>query len=1388
MNTTKAIPLFFLFLMLIVPFAAMNTHAAFSMVAEPQHGSRGFNQPPFEAQGEILNDTQHDGNDITLKHITKITHLSGYINPTINKDTVYMSSGMIIYSLPLGNLNVQPTTYLDLGNHISGNQITSMVAAPDGLYLTVKKSNNEYASYFVDYATQTPTLIIEDPNNPWYWHKDISDDSAYAARLTVDSVQLAGYHRGQLFFSKDVAFDGYYLVVKKQGNYVAILGSNELKILNLSKNEIKTFAKIGTSDVASTMFYTDVIATDYVYALIDGFYPTTDDSAIEVYTYDGHLVSRYPVPKSSVLFHSQAHNAYVLGGIEGIYVYYGGFTSPAEEYDVSVGSVADDEEYPIFSHGSNIYLFTFKNYTTSGTYISPSVDMDGRIITGVNFQPDYEIQQNTTISFYVSNDDGVTWKAVNTSNGNVPFPNATDGDDKFVWKAVMSGDEYHTPIIHKVSWVLHTEDPVKITEVDMDGWLHTNKSAYYVGDPVDVIVDIKDRDNEGQQWQWEWNFHDPYANSSNPNIVHTPFNATHVYSRPGEYSVTLNVSDIDGHHDSMNTSVIIADRQPVAKIWATTPYGSNDYFIAIHPFDNIMFDARNSTDPDIAWNPDEHITAYRWTTLGLTGSVINTTFNTEGVYSVVLEVQDNYGLTHSTSITVYVSASNLPPQPHISAPDTAQINTAVQFSSDGTIDPDGDPITYFWQFGDGNTSDQPNPSHVYTEYGTYTVNLTVSDGNHNVSYYHMITILPYPASGDWVISSHIKVENWVITMRGNIYIEDSGWLEVKNSSIYMDVPSDGYFEVYVKEGGKLTMDNSNLLTPYKKYGEDLYYRYHYFTFKVDGQAYINDSTVRNTYLDKANGIDGITVGISGLLSVVRSNLIWGLGDGISRYAIMPITDQPAITIEQSVISMNQNGAIFTNNAYNLTVKDTLIKNMPGGINVINSGNVAISGNVIKRIQGTGIEIKDSIATVDNNTIDSTYIGIRADTDNSTITYNSVEGAGNGSIGFDIYRGASLYDCQAMHSGIGLYAHTSMNVYDCIFTLNTHNYIVSGTVHVWYSVMFKVRYMNSPVNDGYVLVKNDDTVIANRTVKNGATAWAYYEMERIGSTSQIWFNLTAEAHYKDMVMQSTIAHSPHQIITINFAPIQEHGAIGATEQSINWWQYAIAMILFIAITVVAWFKKILRTSVKGLTAILLGGSILISNLMGVIGEYVSYALLVVVAGTFLALYLKGKARGIVIIGTLGILGYIAYTAGWFNLSLNLWDNVKATVSMLFVAGILAVLYIKQGIGRGKEYLYFPTSGLLLAATYGVITGNYLFLYIGIVLSIMAVVVWYVLASGANISFGAAALVLALVVIVAIAIAYMLGMWWPGMYIEQVTTELVKQANPLNNNPLNKLFGW
>jgi YVTN family beta-propeller protein len=76
-------------------------------------------------------------------------------------------------------------------------------------------------------------------------------------------------------------------------------------------------------------------------------------------------------------------------------------------------------------------------------------------------------------------------------------------------------------------------------------------------------------------------------------------------------------------------------------------------------------------------------------------------------------------------------AQNFPPLAKAAAvPDEEFENEPMAFSSAQSIDPDEGPtpMTFLWDFGDGTTSTNANPTHVYTNAAAYRVSLTVSDG------------------------------------------------------------------------------------------------------------------------------------------------------------------------------------------------------------------------------------------------------------------------------------------------------------------------------------------------------------------------------------------------------------------------------------------------------------------------------------------------------------------------------------------------------------------------------------------------------------------------------------------------------------------------------------
>jgi PKD repeat protein len=101
-----------------------------------------------------------------------------------------------------------------------------------------------------------------------------------------------------------------------------------------------------------------------------------------------------------------------------------------------------------------------------------------------------------------------------------------------------------------------------------------------------------------------------------------------------------------------------------------------------------------------------------------------------GTYTAKVTVKDPKGATGTATVEIVVTnpPGNVAPTVKAAGDPTAgKPPLAVQFSAAGT-DPDGDALTYAWDFGDGASSLLQNPSHTYTKAGTYTAKVTVSDG------------------------------------------------------------------------------------------------------------------------------------------------------------------------------------------------------------------------------------------------------------------------------------------------------------------------------------------------------------------------------------------------------------------------------------------------------------------------------------------------------------------------------------------------------------------------------------------------------------------------------------------------------------------------------------
>jgi hypothetical protein len=113
------------------------------------------------------------------------------------------------------------------------------------------------------------------------------------------------------------------------------------------------------------------------------------------------------------------------------------------------------------------------------------------------------------------------------------------------------------------------------------------------------------------------------------------------------------------------------------------------------------------------------------------------TYNVNGTYQAFLKVSDGTTTTFSNFITIQVGAPNLAPVVNQINASPTQGDPPLQITFTANVtDPNGDPLTYQWFYGDGSSSGslpvpangQINRSHTYAADGVFDALLIVSDG------------------------------------------------------------------------------------------------------------------------------------------------------------------------------------------------------------------------------------------------------------------------------------------------------------------------------------------------------------------------------------------------------------------------------------------------------------------------------------------------------------------------------------------------------------------------------------------------------------------------------------------------------------------------------------
>ena len=208
---------------------------------------------------------------------------------------------------------------------------------------------------------------------------------------------------------------------------------------------------------------------------------------------------------------------------------------------------------------------------------------------------------------------------------------------------------------------------------------------------------------------YTWDFTGDLTPDLSGSIVSWTFNAK------GTHVVTLLVVDSVGNTDSDTSLVTIQNRAPTAAF----AYGPSNPTVK----DDITF-------ADTSVDPDGTIASWTWEFGdGSTSTLPSPThrYSANGPKTVSLTVTDNDGASASVSQTVDVANLN-PTASFTFSPSVVTTADIVQFT-DTSTDEDGTVLARTWDFGDGSSSGEQNPTHNYGSPGEYEVRLTVTDND-----------------------------------------------------------------------------------------------------------------------------------------------------------------------------------------------------------------------------------------------------------------------------------------------------------------------------------------------------------------------------------------------------------------------------------------------------------------------------------------------------------------------------------------------------------------------------------------------------------------------------------------------------------------------------------
>lgn len=185
------------------------------------------------------------------------------------------------------------------------------------------------------------------------------------------------------------------------------------------------------------------------------------------------------------------------------------------------------------------------------------------------------------------------------------------------------------------------------------------------------------------------------------------------------------------------------------------------------------------------------------------GAKISHTYAAAGVYRASLTVTDGSGQTNTVGKPITVAAVAGTPVARLEAYVDPSHDSQAYLDGTKSESPDGEVVSYHWDFGDGTNSTEQHSLHEYIHNGTYTVTLTVTD-NHGQSgsATQALTVTSVPESAS-VLEGSGPFESSPLTPVGGVAGAKSARFSILKAvagrhgaiRLTLRAPSDGGFSV-----------------------------------------------------------------------------------------------------------------------------------------------------------------------------------------------------------------------------------------------------------------------------------------------------------------------------------------------------------------------------------------------------------------------------------------------------------------------------------------------------------------------------------------------------------------------------------------------------------------